>query len=454
LIKQLVIFGAAGDLTSRYLMPALGRLIATGSIPEDLVILGASREGGDTRRFRRHIAARLDEHAANLDITARESLLDRLEYRTVDVTSPEQVRAALGSGVEPVVAYLALPPFVAGTTIESLGKAGLPDGSRIVIEKPFGTDLSSAIALNEHIHQHFSEDAIFRVDHFLMQQTVINLLGLRFANRIFELMWNRENVERVEIVFDETLALEGRASYYDTAGALIDMIQNHLLQLLCLVGMEPPITMDEKDLRDHKVDLLRAVRRFAPDEAERHTVRARYTAGKIGDRAVPSYIEEEGVDPGHDTETYAEITLFIDNWRWAGVPFVLRTGKALKADRREIVIHFRPVPHLAFEPSCPPSNVLRIQLDPDRMALGVNMNGPGKPFDLEHVELVADFAPQSLPAYARLLLDVMRGDLTLSIRDDEAEESWRIVAPILDAWKANRVPLLDYAAGSAGPGGT
>ncbi len=229
------------------------------------------------------------------------------------------------------------------------------------------------------------------------------------------------------------------------------MLQNHLLQLLCLVGMEAPLTLGERDLRDHKVAVLRAIRRLSPEEVERLTIRARYIAGRIGEREVSSYADEKGIDPGRRTETFAQVTLWVDNWRWAGVPFVLRSGKALARERCEIAVHFRPVPHLAFEGNDPPPNVLRFQFGPDRLAFGVNLNGPGDPFDLERVELGADFTSQALPAYGRLLLQILAGDCTLSIRGDEAEESWRVVEPILDAWAQNRVPLLEYPAGSDGP---
>ncbi|HXH10754.1 MAG TPA: glucose-6-phosphate dehydrogenase, partial [Alphaproteobacteria bacterium] len=231
-----------------------------------------------------------------------------------------------------------------------------------------------------------------------------------------------------------------------------DMLQNHLLQLLCLVGMEPPRTLHERDFRDRKVDVLRAVRRLSPAEIMSGTVRGRYGAGRIGDRMTPAYVDEQGVDPQRGTETFAQVRLLIDNWRWAGVPFFLRSGKALGRDRREIAIHFKAVPYLAFGPHPEPQpNVLRLQLDPDRMSLGVNINGPGDPFTLERMELDMTLAPQSPPAYGRLLLDVLDGDPTLFIRDDEAEESWQIIEPISALWAENKVPLLEYPAGSHGP---
>jgi glucose-6-phosphate 1-dehydrogenase len=446
-----VIFGAAGDLTSRYLMPALVHVIKAGHLDPDVSILGVSRQDWTTDQFRRHIADRLAQHAAGADPEAVANLIDRLDYRSADVTD----RAALSSIFDqvkgPAISYLALPPSLFIPTVETLADLDLPRGSRIVVEKPFGTDLESAQQLNRLLHDSFDEDAVFRVDHFLMKQTIQNILGLRFANRIFEMLWNRDHIERIEITWDETVALESRASYYDRSGALRDMIQNHLLQLLTLVGMEPPISVNARDLRDRKVDVLRAIRRYSPDEVERFTHRARYTAGQVGETSLPNYADEDGVDPDRRTETFAQVTFQIDNWRWSGVPFVVRTGKAMAADRHEIVIHFRPVPHLAFEQAPPPPNVFRFHLNPDRMALGVNINGPGDPFDLEHIELKTDCCRQELPAYARLLIDVLEGDTMLSIRDDEAEESWRIVEPILHAWSGGRVPLREYPAGSTGP---
>ncbi|QDV35277.1 glucose-6-phosphate dehydrogenase [Tautonia plasticadhaerens] len=446
-----VIFGAAGDLTSRYLMPALARLDESGQLPKGVTIRGVSQEDWDVDRFRRHIADRLATLHEDIPPGVVADLIKRLDYRQADVTNRDEVAEALGKSRGPVVAYLALPPRLFGPTIETLAGLDLPEGSRLVVEKPFGSDVESAKRLNRLLHESFPEQSVFRVDHFLMKATIQNVIGLRFANRIFEMLWNRDNIERVEITWDETVALEGRASYYDRSGALRDMIQNHLLQLLTLVGMEPPVTMSERDLRDRKVELLRAVRNFTPEEVERHTARARYAAGTVKGVAVPNYVDEPGVDPDRKIETFAQVTLFVDNWRWAGVPFVLRSGKALASDRHEIVVHYRPVPHLAFHEDHPQPNVLRFQLNPDRMSLGMNINGPGDPLDLERVELATDCCQQEIPAYSRLLLDVIKGDPILAIRGDEAEESWRIVEPILHAWAEGRVPMRDYPAGSDGP---
>ena len=449
MIRYFVIFGASGDLTSRYLLPTLVQLWQAQKLGADIQVIGIAQENWDTAFFQTYIRERLKVHAPEVLDLWINTLNARVEYRTADVTKPEQVRAALASVSEAAVLYLALPPNVLLPAVDSIVAARVPKRSRIVVEKPFGTDLQSTRSINEKLHQGFSEQAIFRMDHFLGKQTVQNILGLRFANRIFEPLWNSQHIEKVEIVWDETRTVEGRAGFYDTTGALRDMVQNHLLQLLCLVGMEPPPTLGEADFRNYKVALLRAVRRLAPDEIQQWTLRGRYSEGRIGSRKVPNYVKEPGVNANRETETFAQVTLWIDNWRWAGVPFVLRSGKALGQDRREIAIYFKSVPHLAFtEESRPRSNVLRLELNPDRMALGVNINGTGDPFDLEYVELDLGLAPQEISAYGRLLLDVIKGDLTLSIRDDEAEESWRIVEPILEAWRAGHVPLLDYSAGS------
>jgi glucose-6-phosphate 1-dehydrogenase len=379
-------------------------------------------------------------------------MVAQMRYAAADVTSPDALRSVLDTAAPPVVVYLALPHTLFAPVITALGRIGLPAGSRLVVEKPFGTDLEDARRLNRLVLAVLDESGVFRVDHFLAKQTVLNLLGLRFANRIFEPVWHAGHVERVDIVFDETLGLEGRAGYYDGAGALLDMVQNHLLQLLCLVAMEPPTSLGERDLRDRKLDVLRAVRSLDQAEVVAGTVRARYTAGRVQGRELPAYVDEPGVRPDRGTETFAQVRFFVDNWRWAGVPFVLRSGKALGRDRREVAVTFRRVPHQTFGADEPaPADVLRLGLDPDRIALEVNLNGAGDPFDLERADLAAEFPPVELPPYSQLLAAVLAGDPTLSIRGDEAEESWRVIEPILRVWSAGAVPLQAYPAGSDGP---
>jgi len=451
MIRQLVVLGAGGDLTGRYLLPALARLKAAGALPDPFTVIGVGREESDDEAFRRHAAACLQTHAADVPADARHTLCRALGYQQGDASDSRSLAPVFERLTGPAVIYLALPNAVFADALRALADAGMLPASRIVIEKPFGNDGADARALNELIARVLAEDAVFPIDHFLAEETVLNVLGLRFANRIFEPVWNNTHVERVDIVWDETLGVEGRAGYYDRAGALRDMVQNHLLQLMTLIAMEPPIDLSERALRDRKVDLLRAVRTPSVQDVIDGSRRGRYVAGRIGTRELPDYADEPGVDPVRRTETDAEITLFVDNWRWSGVPFRLRTGKALQANRREMVLRFRPVPHLPFAASAEP-DVLRLTMDPDAITLAINLNGAGDPFDLEREELLVDLPRRDLPAYSLLLLQILSGDTALSVRPDEAEESWRIVEPVLAAWQADTVPLEHYPAGSPPPG--
>jgi glucose-6-phosphate 1-dehydrogenase len=451
-IDQLLVLGASGDLAGRYLLPALAHLYEAGRLPERLAIVGVARDDWDTAAFRHHLAGRLERHAATVDPGAREALVAMASYQRADAGDAAALAGPLDQAKGPVVAYLALPPAAFAPAIGALAAVGLPEGSRVVIEKPFGRSLAEAQALNQLLGRCFGEEATFRADHFLGLQTVQNLLGLRFANRVLEPVWNAGHVERVEVVWDETVALEGRAGYYDHAGALRNMVQNHLLQLVCLTAMEPPARLDPDRLHDRKVELLRAVKPPPPGQLAARTVRARYSAGRVDGVDVPAYVDEPGVDPARGTETFTEVILEVDNHRWRGVPFTLRTGKALAHRRAEILVHFRPASHPTFpEAAGAPANLLRLRLDPDHLTLRVNLNGAGDPFRLEQATLDRMLAPQDLPAYGRLLQAVMEGDLTLSIRGDEAEECWRITEPILSGWAEGAVPLQEYPAGSAGP---
>jgi glucose-6-phosphate 1-dehydrogenase len=451
--RRLIIFGASGDLTFRFLVPALARLAERNLLPEGFEVLGMAREDWSEERFRQRVEEALAMHLRG-EVAAAQALRQRvrLGWRRADVTRAEEVRAALGPGGEPVVAYLALPPGVFAPLVRALKGAGLPEGSRLVVEKPFGESLASARELNRLLAATLPESQVYRMDHFLGIQTAQNILGLRFGNRLFEPVWNHQHIRRVDITWDETLALEERAGYYDRAGALRDMLQNHLLQLLCLVAMEPPLSLGERDLRDRKVDVLRAVvAPRGPEAALRGTVRARYTRGTVGGRQVPGYAEEGGVDASRGTETFAQVRLHVQNWRWAGVPFVLRSGKALGRDRAEIVMHLRPVPLQAF---CPPgsgANQLRLTFEPEGLVLRLNVTSPHSVEHLRPLEVRADFEVSKLQAYGRLLLEVLEGSPTFFIRGDEAEESWRIVEPVLEAWDAGQVPLEEYPAGSDGP---
>ena len=308
----------------------------------------------------------------------------------------------------------------------------------------------SAVELNRLLAGFVTEEAVFRVDHFLAMTTVRNMLGSRLANRVLEPIWNGAHIAEVDIVWEESLALEGRAGYYNGVGALKDMIQNHLLQLLCLVAMEPPVSLGERDLRDRKLDVLRSVRPLTADDVRRRTRRARYAAGRIGDREVPAYAGEQGVDPDNRTETFAEVELELDNWRWPGTTFRLRAAKALGRDRKEVAVRFREVPHLPMPSEVPP-NVLRFGLEPESLSLELYGAG-GQPGTLAPLTLAAELPPPDLPAYGQLIRTVLNQDASLSIRGDEAEESWRVVEPVLDGWSKDLVPLAEYPAGSLGPG--
>ena len=321
------------------------------------------------------------------------------------------------------------------------------------MEKPFGSSTESARTLNAMLAMLVPEDHIHRVDHFLGKSTVLNILGLRFANRLLEHSWNGEHIEKVEIIFDEALTLENRARYYDHAGAGRDMIQSHLLQVMAIMAMEPPATLGEEDVRSSIAAVLRASTIGRDDnDLATYSRRARYTAGTIGERKVPNYLDEEGVDAANDTETLAEVEVYVNNWRWSGVPFILRSGKALGRSRKEAVITFKPVPHLptGFKGTDRPTR-LHIGFGPDTLGLDLDVNGPGDVFTLDRVHLQAELGSDPLLPYGEVLEGVLNADPLLSVRGDTAEECWRIVEPAFAAWKAGTVPLEEYPAGTNGP---
>jgi glucose-6-phosphate 1-dehydrogenase len=447
MINRLVVFGATGDLNARYLLPGLAALRASGHLADGFQLTCADRKGLREEEFRDWTAEQLDQHGRSFPADARRWLTGTVRYRQADATDTADLTSLI-AGEGPVALYLALPPVVFPGTITALRGAGLPPGSRIILEKPFGEGLDSAQELNRLLAEVVPEQAVFRVDHFLAMTTVQNLLGSRLANRVLEPLWNSAHISEIEIIWDESLTLEGRAGYYDAVGALRDMVQNHLLQVLCLVAMEPPLSLGEDDLRDRKIDVLRSVRPLTEQDAPRHTRRARYLAGRIGDREVPAYVDEDGVDPRRRTETFAEVELRLENWRWSGTNFRLRSGKALRADHKEVVVHFRPVPHLPFGHTGEAMpNVLRFGLDPEDMTLGLTGVGSGAG-TLTPLTMTAQMQASDLPAYGRLVLDALHGNAALSIRGDEAEEAWRVLAPVMSAWSSDRVPLEEYPAGS------
>ncbi|KAA9108366.1 glucose-6-phosphate dehydrogenase [Microbacterium rhizomatis] len=444
----LIVLGASGDLTARLLMPALGQLL-TREPQRSIRLIGAGMDEWDDAHWREVV----QKSFATVDAggPAVEAVLAGAIYRKSDITKPSDLEALLALAEGRAAFYFAVPPAIAAKACVALESVTLPDGLILALEKPFGTDQASAHVLNEQLAKLVPEDQVHRIDHFLGRSTVLNVLGVRFTNRVFEPVWSSEHIESVVIRYDEALGLEGRAGYYDKAGALVDMIQSHLLQVLAVVAMDPPSTLSAMDLRDAKGMALRAtsVWNGDPRAASR---RARYGAGSVDGRELIAYADEAGVDPAIGTETLAEMTVGIATTRWEGVPFTLRSGKALGNRRSEVVITFKPVSHLptGFSGSADAS-VLRLTLGPDRMALEVNLNGPGDPFQLDRASLEAEFGEGELLAYAEVLQGILDGDPTLSVRGDTAEECWRIVQPVLDAWRSGAVPLDEYPAGTPGP---
>ncbi|MGP6172358.1 glucose-6-phosphate dehydrogenase [Microbacterium sp. A204] len=441
----LIIFGATGDLTSRLLLPALGQLLATE--PDRKVrLIGAGMEGwsdADLKKVAQHSFAASDSEAS----------LERVEisYCQADITKTADLKALLKGLTGQVALYFAVPPAVAAAACEALTPEMLPDGVMLALEKPFGTNEESAHVLNARLAELVPEKQVFRVDHFLGKSTTLNVLGARFANRLLEPLWSAESIDAVDIIYNEKLGLEGRAGYYDHAGAFVDMVQSHLLQVLAVVAMEQPATLDETDFREATSAVLRATTVWGDDPMS-SSRRARYTAGAVDGVEKPSYVDEPGVDSKRGTETLAEATFEIHNARWAGVPFTLRSGKALSDPVREVVVRFKPVRHVPVGLTGSATGaILRFYLAPDQMSLELNLNGAEDPFVLERATLSADLGAGQLLAYAEVLSGILDGDPLLSVRADAAEQCWRIIQPVLDAWSRGEVPLEEYAAGSHGP---
>lgn len=453
MIERMVLFGASGDLTGRLLMPAIAQLAAADLLPSRFTVVGVANTDWSTEDFRQHIDSELAKHADQLGSVARDAVIGMLSYQPADVTRPEDVRRVVGNRHSDTLVYLALPPGLLEAVLEALATAALTSSDAVAIEKPFGTDLESARRLNEVLNTRLPRPTIFRVDHFLSSELVRRVVALRFLNRVFEPTWNSVHIERVDISWMESLTLEGRADYYDTAGALKDMVQNHLMEAMALVLMEQPARIDAHSFRGVRVEALRGVATPTPHDVRTNTVRARYTAGAIGTRQVPSYVDEPGVDPDRDTETYASVTLEIDNPRWAGTPFTLRSGKALAADAAEIAVHFRPLPSYLLDryPDVEP-NVLRLGLQQPSVALRTILNGPDRVAETRELELRSEPMTMTRTPYANLILEMLRADPTLFIRGDEAEEAWRIIDPVMAAWKAGDVPMQAYPAGGVPPG--
>jgi len=461
---NIVIFGAAGDLSKRKLMPALMRMFCCGLVHTDSRILGVLRNRSEEEwigqlhdGFLQHSPQLAEDDEKWKNFTSRLKIVD-------GNLDDEQMYQRLAQSLETLdgkknaMFYCAIPPRWYGAVAQGLNNVGLVSEEegyrRLVIEKPFGKDLETASALNKELQSVFDEKQIYRIDHYLGKESVQNLLVYRFANSIMEPLWNRNYIDNVQISTSETLGIEYRANYYEKSGALRDMIQSHLMQMMTLVAMEPPVEYTADAVRDEKMKVLRAIRSIDPEQIKVQTVSAQYASGTIDDEQVPAYVSEENVSPDSSTETFAAVRFYIDNWRWEGVPFILWSGKRMKTKAAEVMIRFRKPPFNLFDShaSVPAANALVFRLQPEGgVVLRLNAKKPGLTTDNEEMVMrapYADDAEEVADAYEILMHDVLTGDGTLFSRADEVEASWEIVEPILDAWK-NRVSIERYRAGTS-----
>jgi glucose-6-phosphate 1-dehydrogenase len=462
----LVIFGASGDLTQRKLMPALYSLAVRGLLPDAFAVVGAARSEETDDQFRERMKEAVQKHARDpFDEEIWDGLAGALYYTTLDfsddagedrlaerLTEIDREHSTEGNRVY----YFAVPPSAIATLIDEIAERRTAEGwIRLIIEKPFGRDVASARELNERIQRHFSEDEVFRIDHYLGKETVQNMLALRFANGIFEPIWNRQFIDHVQITVAESIGIEGRAAFYEQAGAIRDIFQNHLLQLVAITAMEPPIDFTADSVRNEKVKVLRSMHTPGP----KSVVRGQYGRGFIEGEDVPAYREEEGVAPDSMTETYVAAKLYVDNWRWADTPFYVRMGKRLARRETTIAIQFKRAPHPPFEETAAEGlrpNVLLIHVQPNEgmsLAIGAKVPGQGMTIRTVHMDFLYGSAfREGLPeAYERLVLDAMFGDATLFTRADEIEEQWALVDAIVASWARDRPAFPNYAAGAWGP---
>ncbi|MBX6771168.1 MAG: glucose-6-phosphate dehydrogenase [Chloroflexi bacterium] len=472
----MVIFGASGDLTRRKLMPALYNLSRERLIPAGFTVVGFARRPIGTDGFRAAMLDGINQFSRSRPVQPAvwETFARGIHYHQSDFSDPDgfhRLRTLLetidrerGTGGRRIF-YLATPPSAYPEIVRQIGAAGLaqpsePEGwARIIVEKPFGRDLATALELNRQIAEVFREDQVYRIDHYLGKETVQNILVFRFANGIFEPIWDRRYVDHVQITVSESIGMEGRARYYDETGALRDMVQNHLMQLLSLVAMEPPVAFDADAVRGEKVKVLRAIRPIPPSEVDRYVVRGQYGPGSVGAEDVPGYREEPGANPESRAETFVAMKLFIDNWRWADTPFYLRTGKRLPRRVSEIAIQFKRAPHLLFRRAAEDlePNVLVLRIQPNEgISLRAAAKVPGPTIQIRSITMDflygLSFGEEQPEAYERLLLDCMLGDSTLFTRSDEVEAAWRLLTPMLEAWEDGPPPdFPNYAAGTWGP---
>jgi glucose-6-phosphate 1-dehydrogenase len=455
----MVIFGASGDLTKRKLFPALYSLAYRQLLPEKFSVLGVARTEGTDQEFRERMKAAVQEFGRD---DFREDVWDELADGMHYVYDDDKLAAALRDLGERRgttgnrIYYLAVPPAAFEGIVAWVGKHKARKGwTRVIVEKPFGHDLESAQDLNALLHKHFDESQIFRIDHYLGKETVQNMLALRFANGIFEPIWNRQFIDHIQITVAETLGIEGRAEYYERAGAIRDIFQNHLLQLIALTAMEPPIDLAADSVRNEKVKVLKSIHTPGP----KHVVRGQYGRGYIEGQEVPGYREEAGVDPSSMTETFIAAKLFVDNWRWADTPIYIRAGKRMARRETTIAIEFKRAPHPPFVEAAADGlrpNVLLIHIQPDEgvsLEIGAKVPGQGLQIRTVHMDFLYGGAFRTdLPeAYERLLLDCMRGDASLFTREDEVVEQWQIVDAIVAYWRRDRPSFPNYAAGTWGP---
>ena len=458
-----VLFGGTGDLAMRKILPALYAAHRDGMLAPDGRIVSVAQTALDDSAYLKWVDEHVKPHVSKtaIDDAAWQGFLERIAYVALDASQPDAF-SLLGDTLGAVrgrrIFYLATGPALFVPICRALASAGLTEGSRVVLEKPLGYDLASSNAINDAVGQIFSEDQIYRIDHYLGKEAVQNLLALRFGNSLFEPLWRREWVDSIQITVAEELGVEGRGNFYDQTGALRDMVQNHLLQLLSIIAMEPPQSMDADAVRDEKLRVLRALKPVLGEQIRRSVVRGQYHAGAIKDASVPAYHAEPGVRRDSTTETFVALKAEVENWRWAGVPFFLRTGKRLAGRVAEIVVNFRPVPHSALGAMAlrPGSNRLTIRLQPNesiRLSALAKQPGMGMTLQGVHLDLAFDqfFQQDRMEAYQRLLLDVIAGRLALFVRRDEQEAAWRWVAPIIDDWATQNTPPKPYTSGTWGP---
>ncbi len=469
----LFIFGGSGDLNYRKLTPALYNLYLDDAMPDVFSIIGIARSPYTDADYKKHLKEGIDQFSRIKDTNGSwKEFSKHIQYMKMDVSDKSHYklieeetkkREKEGGLHFNIVFYMAVAPQLVPVIVKELGKLDFcheTKCTRIVVEKPFGHDLESAIEMNTMLSDHFKEEQIYRIDHYLGKETVQNLLALRFANSLFEPIWNRNYIDHIQITAAETVGVEGRGGYYEGAGALRDMIQNHILQLLCMIGMEPPVSFNANEIRNKKVDVLNAIRRIKNDEVQEYAARGQYSSGWMQGKKVPGYREEKGVDPGSNTETFAAVKFFIDNWRWQGVPFYVRTGKRMHEKSTEVTIQFKRAPDFAFPKEATETwrpNRMSIGISPEMdICLRFQSKRPGQAMVLNPVDMVFNYEDaykgQEPEAYETLLYDVMDGDATLFMRADQVEAAWEIVMPIINVWAARKpMDFPNYSPDAWGP---